>query len=202
MGTGRVAPRFYPDPAACKCKVRAIVFGGDAEGFAKGTGPRSEASFQFPHPSSFEHRWDTVRGFYCTNQDCMRSAFNVGNDVEQGMDAIAEVNVGDTTRTEHDFGPGSSPVCVRVRSPILRACVGLCFNDDAAGQRSLADVVAPRSQWQTGKKVTAEKSFAYPENVTAAVKRAVQLRHTPVLEMNVESPDETGFIKLLDAKAH
>ena len=61
------------------------------------------------------------------------------------MNAVAEVDVGMTSRPEHHFGPGSAAVVVGMTGFVFRTSVGFCFDDACCG----ADSFPLRDQYRS-----------------------------------------------------
>lgn len=62
----------------------------------------------------------------------MWNVLDVGDDIEQGMNPVTEINVGNTAWLEHDFGSPRPPIGKGMRSAVDRTGVSLRLDDDSA----------------------------------------------------------------------
>lgn len=68
------------------------------------------------------------------DEDGMGRPFGVGDDIEQVVHAVAEIDVGDAAALKHHFGALCAPSAKGVAGPIGDAGVGFGFDDDPAGE--------------------------------------------------------------------
>src|SRR5207237_10401828 len=87
--------------------------------------------------SSFEHCIDSMCRINCTDQNSMRMILTICDNIKQGMNSIAEVNIRSSSFRIHDLGSFSSSSSVSMRSTINNSCICFCFCDDAAGKCSV-----------------------------------------------------------------
>ena len=62
----------------------------------------------------------------------MWNALGVGDDIKKGVDAVAEVDVGNAAGEKHGFCAFGSPIVEGMRRAVFGAGVGLGFGDDAS----------------------------------------------------------------------
>lgn len=56
----------------------------------------------------------------------------MGDDIKQMVDAVAEVDIGGSSRAKHDFCPFGAPVLVGMASFIFGSFVGFRLGDDSS----------------------------------------------------------------------
>ncbi len=110
------------------------MFCGDGEGLGEGAGAGCEVGCWFFCVSAFEDGGEAVEGLDGADEDGAWVVAWAGDDVEEVVDAVAEVDVGVAAGEVHGFGAFCAAVAVGVGGFVVDAGVGFGFCDDAGGE--------------------------------------------------------------------
>jgi len=139
---------------------------GDAEGRGEGSWALGEI-FGF---AAGVHVGEAVCGVEGADEDGMRGLLGASDDVEEGVEAIAEVDVGDAACMVHDFGTGGAFAAIGMAGAVGDAGIAFGFGDDASGEVAI----------DVGAEELAEEGFSDVYDVACLVEAEGKLFHDGV----------------------
>lgn len=120
-------PIFDPDRGLIEGKT--VLFDVDTESLTDGPWAICEGFIDFFLISSAKHFVDAKLRFYSAYKDGIGNIFDVCDDIEEEVDAVAHVDVADAAGLVHGCSSFCAAVPEGMGGLVVDPLIGFCFND-------------------------------------------------------------------------
>lgn len=166
FGRDDVAPVFEPERRAGRVESLAGEFRAQSQRDGQRAGAGRKGRGEARHLAPFEHNFQTLNGFHAPDEYCVGHAFGRGDDIEQVVNAVAQINIGAAAFREHDLRARRAAVAEGVAGAVVGRAVGFGLGNAARRAEAVKLGDEHFAQQVTGDlhDIGAEKKFSRQQN--------------------------------------